>query len=99
MRLKIEIHEQKKKRYLLYFLSKFSDINVGEGGCGDPCKDISTPRAMAYFQRRIEEHANVIATMSLPESSQEVVAGLYKKAVDKGPVSLEAGGVGEAGIF
>lgn len=59
----------RKKLSLLYFLSKFSKIDFGEGGCGDPSNDISTPRAMAYFKRCIEEHANVIATVSLPESS------------------------------
>lgn len=59
----------RKKLSLLYFLSKFSKINLGEGGCGDPSNDISTPRTMAYFKRCIEEHANVIATVSLPESS------------------------------
>ena len=57
-----------KNLYLLYFLSKFSEINFGEGGCGDPSNNISTPRAMAYFKGCIEEHADVIATMSLPES-------------------------------
>lgn len=41
---------------------------MGEAGCGDPSNDISIPRAMAYFKRRMEEHANVIATVSLPES-------------------------------
>lgn len=55
--------------YLMYFLSVFREINVREGGCGNPSNDISIPRAMAYFKRCIEEHANVIATVSLPESS------------------------------
>lgn len=40
-----------------------------EGGCGDPSNDISISRAMGYFKRCIEEHANVIATVSLPASS------------------------------
>ena len=63
--LKIDI----KKLLHLYFLSKFSEINFLEGGCGDPSKDISTSRAMACFKRCIEKHANVIATMSRPESA------------------------------
>lgn len=31
------------------FLSKCSEIHLGEGDCGDPSKDISAPRARAYF--------------------------------------------------
>lgn len=48
----------------MYFLSIFREINVGEGGCGNPSNDISIPRAMAYFKRCIEEHANVIAIVT-----------------------------------
>lgn len=62
----------------LYFLSKFSEIDLWESGGGSVCaqgqlggssNDISAPRAVAYFKRCIEVHANVIATMSLPERS------------------------------
>lgn len=54
--------------YLLYFLSVFSEISLGAGGCGAPSDDISIPRAVAYFRRCIDEYADVIATVSLPES-------------------------------
>lgn len=42
----------------MYFLSKFSEINLRESGWGNSFNDLSTPRAMAYFKRCIEEHAN-----------------------------------------
>lgn len=58
-----------KMLYSLYFLSVFREINVGEGNGGNSSNDIPIPGTMAYFKRCIEEHANVIATASLPESS------------------------------
>jgi hypothetical protein len=60
---------RKKILPLQYFLSKFSEINLMKSGGGGPSNDISAPRAVAYFKRCIEVHANVIATMSLLESS------------------------------
>lgn len=50
MCFQVEI-QSRKKMYMCYiFLSKFHEIHFGKGVCGDPSKDISAPRAIAYFK-------------------------------------------------
>ena len=78
---KAEIHEQEKQNKINkqnlhpYFPSKFSEIDSREssiGVCGGRQQRGSsndTSRAVAYFKRCIEVHANVMANVSLPERS------------------------------
>lgn len=66
-----------EKNVPLYFLSKFSEIDSRESGVGlcvwesrgGSSNDTSTSRAVASFKRCIEVHANVMASVSLPERS------------------------------